>query len=272
VTTADLFHALKQRSLKLDNFFPIYDRLFERYRHREHITIVEVGVRDGGSLELWRALFPNARIIGVDIMPAAALMRQQGFEIYIADQCDPVFWENFYRDIGPIDILIDDGAHTNRAQIVTVEAALPHVRDGGLILVEDTVTSYLAYRGNPSRYSFVNYAQRMIAEIAKRSEYLADRPRSRFTDAVWTVQFFDSIVAIEIDRRLCGRSSVVVAGQETLGAVGYDNKPLLGQGLRRRVRGAARVLGLEKSAIALYDALKRWQYVIENQRLGRYFR
>ena len=49
----DLFHSSKNRSIKWKKYFPIYEKLFEKYKNKE-ITFVEIGVLDGGSLEMWK--------------------------------------------------------------------------------------------------------------------------------------------------------------------------------------------------------------------------
>ena len=36
----------------------------------------------------------DARIIGIDMNPAAVKWRQEGFEIFIGSQSDPNFWDN----------------------------------------------------------------------------------------------------------------------------------------------------------------------------------
>lgn len=105
----DCFRASPFLSSKHTTYFPVYDRLFAPYRDRK-ITFVEIGVLSGGSLFMWRSFFgPNARIIGIDLNPDAVRWREHGFEIHIGSQSDPAFWRQFLNDIGPIDILLDDG-------------------------------------------------------------------------------------------------------------------------------------------------------------------
>ena len=60
------------------------------------------------------------------------------FKICIGDQSNPVFWKNFYKKFGKIDILIDDGGHTNLQQITTLMESINHINYGGMIVVEDT--------------------------------------------------------------------------------------------------------------------------------------
>ena len=58
-------------STKANTFFYVYEEIFKRFRN-EKITFVEIGVKRGGSLLMWRDwLGPKARIIGVDLDPNA---------------------------------------------------------------------------------------------------------------------------------------------------------------------------------------------------------
>lgn len=205
-------------SLKHTTYFSVYDHLFSRFVGKAPV-IVEVGVLNGGSLYMWRQFFgPDARIIGVDLNPDAVWLREDGFEIHIGDQSDPQFWKGFFRQVGGVDILLDDGGHTYPQQIVTASSALPHIRDGGLLVVEDTHTSYMAEFGGPGDTSFVNWAVNMVHGVNHRFSAFAENhdPELR----VWSVQFFESIVAFHVDRPL----ATVVSHSTTNDGVGRDAK------------------------------------------------
>ena len=51
------------------HYFPIYEKWFSPYRGKE-IVFVEVGVQNGGSVQMWKNYFgKDAKIVGVDIDP-----------------------------------------------------------------------------------------------------------------------------------------------------------------------------------------------------------
>ena len=102
----------------------------------------------------------KARIIGVEFNPAAKKWEKDGFEIFIGSQSDEKFWDNFFKKIGSVDIILDDGGHTNEQQIVTAHKGIPFIKDGGLLIVEDTHTSYMTKFGNPSKYSFIEWSKK----------------------------------------------------------------------------------------------------------------
>ena len=185
------------KSVKHSTYFEIYDELFSRYRNKK-ITFVEIGVLGGGSLFMWREFFgPQARIIGIDLNPNAKKWEEHGFEIYIGSQSDKNFWSGFISNVGPVDAVLDDGGHTYEQQIVTTEMLLTLINDNGMLVVEDTHTSYMNEFG-PKRYSFVNYTKNMIDKINQRFE----RFNPTLADSrVWSVQSFESIIAFHINRK-----------------------------------------------------------------------
>jgi len=137
------FMGAPHRSIKHSTYFAVYGHLFGPFKNQE-ITFVEIGVLDGGSLFMWRDFFgPKARIIGVDLNPGAARWRDAGFEIHIGSQSDPEFWSEFLKEVGSVDIVLDDGGHTYLQQITSFEALIGAVNDGGIYAVEDTHTSYM---------------------------------------------------------------------------------------------------------------------------------
>ena len=122
---------------KWRHYFDVYDRHFSTFVGKP-VTLLEIGVFSGGSIDMWRAyLGPQARIIGVDIEPACTAYERPGVDIVIGDQGDAAFWESFLTDVGGIDIVIDDGGHEFHQQVVTLEALLPRLNPGGVYVCED---------------------------------------------------------------------------------------------------------------------------------------
>jgi hypothetical protein len=187
-------------SIKHTNYFDIYDKLLTKFVG-ETITFVEIGILDGGSLFMWRDfLGKNARIIGVDLNPEAVKWREHGFEIYIGDQSDPKFWDKFFSEIGDIHVLLDDGGHRNDQQIVTILCALPHILDDGLIIIEDTQTSFMKFESF-RKYSFVNFLQDKVKSLYARSDELTIK-KDLFSNSVHSLEFFTGICALYVNRDL----------------------------------------------------------------------
>jgi hypothetical protein len=155
---------------------------------------------------MWRDYFgPQARIIGVDMNPASKVWESHGFEIHIGDQASQIFWSDFFRKVGSVDVFIDDGGHTNLQQITTVHCAVEHIKDGGVLIVEDVHTSYFKEFGNPWSRAFIGFTAKIVDGVNSRSFALRTN-RERYAKRVHSISFFESIVALHINTALCKKS------------------------------------------------------------------
>ena len=185
-------------STKHDSYFEIYDEAVAKLKSRPTglPTIVEVGILHGGSLFMWRELFgPGARIIGVDLNPLAKKWENYDFEIFIGNQSDVIFWDDFYKRVGPIDFLVDDGGHTNRQQIVTTISCLKNLNPGGLLLIEDTNSSFHSDFANPSKYSFLNFCKKEVDFLYE--ERVSKSGSGQLGDNVERITFLNSVILIQ---------------------------------------------------------------------------
>lgn len=155
---------------KWTHYFEIYEHHFRPYRHKP-VTIVEFGVFHGGSLQMWKRYFGRrARIIGVDIEPRCKELEEKQIEIFIGDQADRKFLRTLAQQVGPIDIVIDDGGHIMKQQLTSFKELWPSVRDGGLYVVEDLHTNYWkAWGGGYLRSgTFISFAKGLIDRMHAR--------------------------------------------------------------------------------------------------------
>ncbi len=185
---------------KWKHYLDVYHRHFARYRGQA-CTLLEFGVFHGGSLQMWRHyLGPKARIVGVDVNPRLSELNEPGIEIHIGDQADRRFLAELAQKVGPIDILIDDGGHQMHQQIATLEGLYGAVKPEGVLLVEDTHTSYWREYGGGLRapMSFMEFAKRLVDELnAWHSRDPQSFSPGPFTRSARSMHFYDSIVVIE---------------------------------------------------------------------------
>ena len=159
------------------------------------ITFVEIGIGNGGSLFMWKKFFgKKARIIGIELNPDAKRLEKFGFEIFIGDQSDPFFWKKFYKKVGKIDVLLDDGGHKNIQQITSFMESYNNINQNGIIVVEDTHTSYMKKKGfkNPSNYSFINFCNLIIENLHRRNPS-SKQILERFSTAKWLIRKASSV-------------------------------------------------------------------------------
>ncbi len=224
-----LFKNSKKYSIKWSSYFQVYEKIFFNYRNKK-IKFVEIGVANGGSLLMWQKYFgKNAKIIGIDLNPKAKKLEKNGFKIYIGNQSDKNFWDYFFKKEGKVDIILDDGGHKNLQQISTVHYSLPHIKNGGKIIVEDTSTSYLKKEfNNPSKYSFINFAKNVVDNIHRRSPLLR-KELSFYSKKIFLVEFFESIVVFSIDSRKCFKNKEVSNKAKNEWSIDYRHNEYFGK-------------------------------------------
>ncbi len=181
------------------HYFDIYHRHLGRFRGKP-IVVLEFGVSQGGSLQMWRKYFGRrAKIYGVDIDPRCKQFEARRIKIFIGDQEDRDFLRSIAEKIGPIDVLIEDGGHTMGQQIATFEELYPKVKTDGVFLIEDLHTSYWKKYGGGHRRpgTFIEYAKGLTDQLnawhSREPEFVVDD----FTRTTRSVHFYDSIIVFE---------------------------------------------------------------------------
>lgn len=122
-----------------------YHNHFDRYRGRERVVFMEVGVQSGGKIPLLRDYFgPGFVYVGIDINPSTKMFESADWvHIEIGDSADPTFWRDVIQPRYPVvDIFLDDGGHTMKQQKLALQEMLPHVQPDGVYLCEDLATSW----------------------------------------------------------------------------------------------------------------------------------
>jgi hypothetical protein len=181
------------------HYFDIYDFWFKKYKNQP-IVILEIGVFQGGSLNMWRDYFGNeAKIFAIDINPLCKQFETENTKIFIGSQEDQEFLKYVKTQVPKFDILIDDGGHTMRQQIVSFEELYDHIKDDGLYLCEDLHTSYWNNYGGgyKNSNSFIEYSKNFIDSINawhSRDELLKVND---FTRNTYALHYYDSVLVLE---------------------------------------------------------------------------
>jgi cephalosporin hydroxylase len=185
---------------KLRHYFDIYHHHFAAFRGQP-LTMIEIGVFNGGSLRMWRDYFGRqATIVGVDINPECNQFSEPGIDIVIGDQGDRAFLRSLADRYPDFAILVDDGGHRMHQQIATFEEMYPRMRSDGVYLCEDTHTSYMPDFGGGYRQSqtFIEFVKSLIDRLnafydTDQSQFAPDE-FSRTTDSL---HFYTSVLVIE---------------------------------------------------------------------------
>jgi len=108
-------------------------------------SLLEIGVLNGGSLEIWAQFFPEAkRILGCDIEPRCQELAfdDPRISVVIGDAASAETAVLIKEIVSDFDLVVDDGSHTSRDIILNFCRYFPMLRDGGVYVVEDLHCSY----------------------------------------------------------------------------------------------------------------------------------
>lgn len=203
-----------RKMVKWAHYFPIYERHFSQYVGKP-VTIIEIGVGKGGSLQLWKRYFgPFARIVGIDVMERCKEYEEQQISVRIGEQQDTAFLQSLIDEFGAPDIVLDDGSHVMNHITESFRFLYPKLAKNGIYLVEDLQTAYAKEFGGGAgeQTSFIEVSKTLIDEINAHSAQGAVAP-TEFTDITWAMHFYDGVVVFERGQRL--PSYVVTTGQSS---------------------------------------------------------
>lgn len=139
----DIFLKLEKSSMKWDGYFDVYEEHFSKYIG-QNANILEIGVAQGGSLEMWAKYLENPQIYGIDLYPGILKYKYDypNIHLEVGDQSSSGFWDKFCSNNVEFDIIIDDGSHKQIDQTYTLIRLFSKLKYGGVYIVEDTHTSY----------------------------------------------------------------------------------------------------------------------------------
>ncbi len=129
---------------KWSSYLKEYNRLFDSYRNKP-VRLLEIGVQNGGSLEIWSKYFSNAeKLVGCDINPDCARLdfEDQRIAVVVGDANSDAAQEAVLGHAPAFDVIIDDGSHRSSDIVKSFARYFPHVADGGLFIAEDLHCSY----------------------------------------------------------------------------------------------------------------------------------
>jgi len=152
------------KSSRYHNYAVKYDKILAPFRE-SFLSILEIGVAQGQSMRMWADYFTKATIHGADISEASQICESYSDRIkfHLIDQSNEAQLKNL-EQFSPFDLIIDDGNHFWKEQILTFNTLFPYVRKGGIYIVEDTTTSYWEYYNN-NPISTVEYFKTFVDDI-----------------------------------------------------------------------------------------------------------
>lgn len=121
-----------------------YDVLLQEYRSRP-VRLLEIGIQNGGSLEIWGQYFASAtHLVGCDIDPACSQLVYDDprVSVVVADANLDGTEHSVIALAKAFDIIIDDGSHRSSDIVKTFCRYFKHLEPGGIFIAEDLHCSY----------------------------------------------------------------------------------------------------------------------------------
>lgn len=180
------------------HYFPIYEKHLTEWRNKT-ITVLEIGVFKGGSLQMWKRFFgPMATIVGIDINPECKKFEEDSIHIRIGDQSDTEFLSELVEEFGEFDIVIDDGSHQMEHIQKTFNYLYPRISKNGIYIVEDLHTAYWEEFGGgiKNEAGFINSCKKMIDDL--NADHSRGEIKPNFiTRCTFGISFYDSVVVFQ---------------------------------------------------------------------------
>jgi hypothetical protein len=145
-------------------------------RRMEPLILVEIGILNGSGLAMWCDLFPNARVIGLDLdlrnfnnnrafLESHGAFSKNAPELFEFDQLDLPKARNVLRDVlgdTRVDIAIDDGCHSLESIKITFEALKPHLNSNFVYFIEDNFETYDALSPQHREYRWSQRGEMVV--------------------------------------------------------------------------------------------------------------
>jgi len=183
---------------KWHHYIPIYERYLSRFRGRP-VRFLEIGVSQGGSLQMWRSYFGrDAVIYGIDIDPRCQEHDGVAGRVRIGSQGDHAFLTSVVREMGGLDIVLDDGSHRMGHIRSSLTSLFPRLEHGGIYMIEDLHTAYWRSFGGGYRAkaNFFNFTTELIHDMHRWYHQKGMR-HAAISEHCTGVHVHDSITVLE---------------------------------------------------------------------------
>ena len=158
------------------NYSPFYEKYFFRYKNKKKISILEIGSLRGAATASFYYYFDNPNIICADINPFQIQVYSKNIRSVFVDTQSNDTLKNlsFFLD-QEFDIIIDDGSHNIRDQIITFNIFFRKLKKNGWYVIEDSSQYLSASHLNPDnlRYGTNEIISSVKNKQSKKINYLS---------------------------------------------------------------------------------------------------
>ena len=167
----------------IHSYLPLYQNLLIKKKETAK-NVLEVGIYQGGSIQLWSNFFTNAHVHGLDIIDASRVwdgIKNKGtITLHTSTDAydDHFFITNFLNKNIKFDFMLDDGPHTLTSMIQFIKLYSQIMVDDGILIIEDVQS-----------WDWIELLKNEVPEHLKAYIKIYDlRPnKNRYDDIVFTI-------------------------------------------------------------------------------------
>lgn len=140
----------------LEHFYPTFLK-YLLSKNEEDISILEVGVAQGGSMSAWMEIFPKAKFYGIDWNLSQMkdfVKKDDRLVVVQMSQSDEQI-----KDLFPgvsFDLIIDDASHQSRDQQITFNLLKNRLTSIGKYVIEDVYPENIYPKEFTDQFKFVD--------------------------------------------------------------------------------------------------------------------
>ena len=133
---------------KYEQYATMYEKNIGHLRRHavgreKNVKVLEIGVQNGGSAEIWNMYFGNRLFyVGIDTNPKCIQFVDSKRNIYveIGSQLNISFLNYICQKYGRFDLIVDDGAHTTESILTSLKLLWFCMINRGVYAIEDLHT------------------------------------------------------------------------------------------------------------------------------------
>uniref|UniRef100_A0A6C0KXX7 Methyltransferase n=1 Tax=viral metagenome TaxID=1070528 RepID=A0A6C0KXX7_9ZZZZ len=122
------------------SYLELYEKLLNNKKYNAK-NVLEIGVKEGGSIKLWHDYFENANIYGLDIIPIKymwdEITNKERIKLGCFDAYNDSFFNEYFLNKIKFDFVLDDGPHTLESMIQFIKLYSSVLTDDGILIIED---------------------------------------------------------------------------------------------------------------------------------------
>jgi predicted O-methyltransferase YrrM len=163
----------------------VYKCLLSPYKDKD-ITMLEIGVWNGGSMLMYEKMLPKAKIYGIDILERPECLAKSKVITRVMRQENNLALGMLALEAGGFDVIIDDGCHFTAETKSAFDTLWQHLKPGGIYIIEDWVVG-IKNEGSEN----ITYAEatrnmgELVLEIARNHKKLGIKSFKIIAEESW---------------------------------------------------------------------------------------